>query len=73
MPIRPGEISTDELSADEVTFARAADALRVEDDGLGYVDAVWLARWRRYIGPQVLPLDIQPIGSSGLSDRYEVR
>lgn len=64
MPAHNNEIPTNELTEAEITeaeitYARAADKLRVEDDGLGFVDAVWLARWR---GQKAKPCDIPPPG-----------
>lgn len=40
------EVSTAELSEAEIVTARAAGRLRVDADGLGWVDALWLAKKR---------------------------
>ena len=43
---KPGEVSTAHLTPDEIVFAGESGALRVNDDGLGFVPKGWLSRLR---------------------------
>lgn len=43
------EISTSELTAAEIVYARASDALRVDADGFGFVKRDWLTKFREAV------------------------
>lgn len=42
----PAEVPSSESTQEEVAYARNAEKLRVDGDGLGWIDRAWLSEWR---------------------------
>lgn len=46
------EVPSSDCTAAEIAYARDADKLRVDKDGLGWVDRNWLEQWRRRVSSE---------------------